>query len=356
MSIPASDDWSPDLPWSPFASDENRFRKIFFGSITGAFVLCLVIPHIHVPQLSREERDLQATQSRIISVAMTAHFELPPEVLKPTVVPLKNKSTAPTATTPKKTVKEEQETHTTVHERDTKNTQEKAPPPETTENRATSDMAVQQARAKASALLKDQGLDQLAALRDLVGDHPSTGNTPLSAKGTESTEDGGSRAMITSSVRSGSGGLAEAGLSGKFSSGFGGGKEGSRRNGAIQEVAGSAHEQAVHSNIGEGKHTDTGVQKRSGGDIARGFDRFNGALQALYQRALRDNPALQGSVTVKLTITADGAVSACEVVSSQLNDPELEQKIAMRIKLFHFDPINGDTWTGTHTINFLPPT
>ncbi len=54
------------------------------------------------------------------------------------------------------------------------------------------------------------------------------------------------------------------------------------------------------------------------------FDRNKGAIFALYNRALRVNSVLEGKLLLQLAIEPDGSVSACEVVSSELGDVELE--------------------------------
>jgi TonB family protein len=84
------------------------------------------------------------------------------------------------------------------------------------------------------------------------------------------------------------------------------------------------------------------------------FDRNKGAIYALYTRALRDNPNLQGKVVLELTIGADGSVLKCEVVSSELKDPELERKLVARIKLFQFQAKDVGTITVTKPIDFFP--
>ena len=57
------------------------------------------------------------------------------------------------------------------------------------------------------------------------------------------------------------------------------------------------------------------------------FDQNKGAIYALYNRALRRDPTLQGKMVLKLTIEPSGAVSLCEIVSSEIEDEELERKI-----------------------------
>ena len=69
---------------------------------------------------------------------------------------------------------------------------------------------------------------------------------------------------------------------------------------------------------------------------------------------MRGNAGLRGVVNVKLTIAPNGRVSNCTVVSSELNDPELERKIVARIMLFDFGAKNVDEITIDYPITFQP--
>ena len=57
---------------------------------------------------------------------------------------------------------------------------------------------------------------------------------------------------------------------------------------------------------------------------------------------------------LELTITSDGSVTRCEVVSSELNDSELERKLVARVKLFRFEAKDVGTITVTKPIDFFP--
>ena len=84
------------------------------------------------------------------------------------------------------------------------------------------------------------------------------------------------------------------------------------------------------------------------------FDRNKGAIYALYERALRTNPMLQGKLVLEFTISAGGAVTRCRVVSSELHDPALEREIVARVMLFRFPPEKVDPTTATKPIDFFP--
>jgi TonB family protein len=84
------------------------------------------------------------------------------------------------------------------------------------------------------------------------------------------------------------------------------------------------------------------------------FDRNKSAIYALYSRALRDKPALQGKVVLEVTIAPSGEVTDCKVVSSELNDPDLERKLVARVRMFRFEARDVATMTTTKPIEFFP--
>lgn len=84
------------------------------------------------------------------------------------------------------------------------------------------------------------------------------------------------------------------------------------------------------------------------------FDRNKSAIYALYSRALRERPELQGKVVVQLTIAPSGEVTDCRIVSSELGDAELERKLVARIRMFRFEDRDVEAITTTKPIEFFP--
>jgi TonB family protein len=96
------------------------------------------------------------------------------------------------------------------------------------------------------------------------------------------------------------------------------------------------------------------VGERAMSNIRQVFDTQKSVLYALNQRELRQDPTLEGKVTLELVIEPDGSVSACQVVSSELGNPALEQRIAMRVQMFNFGADNVETRKVRFPIDFLP--
>jgi TonB family protein len=93
---------------------------------------------------------------------------------------------------------------------------------------------------------------------------------------------------------------------------------------------------------------------RSSEEVRRVIDQHMGAIFAIYNRALRQNPALQGKVVVRLVIEPAGNITDARIVSSELDDPELEARLIARILLISFPAAEVARTTVNYTFDFLP--
>lgn len=293
-----------DLPWTAAAGEERRFRLLLgFGLVV--FVAFMTVIALLPP------------------VPRVAPAPLPQEVVKLVLAP------PPPVVEPKPEEKPKPKPEVTVPK-------VQAPVDRT-----------QQARKKAesSGLLAQK--DLLKDLRDALDPSQMAPTKDLLAK-----VDGPSRAdrsIITSQATATSGGINTAALS----RGFGGGAGSLKGHETTQSVASFAD--SIAKGRPEAARTGSGGKAaRSREEIETVFDRNKSAIFALYNRALRDNPALQGKVVVELTIAPDGEVTACRIVSSELKDEELERKLVSRIKLFRFEAKDVAPITTTKPIDFYP--
>ena len=71
-------------------------------------------------------------------------------------------------------------------------------------------------------------------------------------------------------------------------------------------------------------------------------------------RALREEPGLQGKVVLSLTIAPDGNVTTLRIVSSELKTPELEAKLLARIRQFDFGAKDVEVMVVSWPVDFLP--
>jgi TonB family protein len=188
--------------------------------------------------------------------------------------------------------------------------------------------------------------DQLEDLREAL-DPTEMSSAPLI--GRVEGESRAERSLVTSRTGVGSGGIN----TGQLSSGFGSGPGNLKGHAAGTAVPSFADrigdDRAKASRTGSG-----GKASRSREEIEIVFDRNKSAIYALYSRALREQPELQGKVVVQLTIAPSGEVTDCRIVSTELNDPELEKKLVARIRMFRFEARDVEAMTTTKPIEFFP--
>ncbi len=98
----------------------------------------------------------------------------------------------------------------------------------------------------------------------------------------------------------------------------------------------------------------SGKASRSIEEIKLVFERNKGAIYAIYNRALREEPSLQGKVVLELKIAPAGQVTDLRIVSSELKSTDLERKLLARIKQFDFGAKDVDAITVTWPVDFLP--
>jgi TonB family protein len=167
------------------------------------------------------------------------------------------------------------------------------------------------------------------------------------------------RALITSNAAGGSGGINTAG----YSNNTGGGGLAGRATTVVEGAAGGGGKMAGGYPRGHGAGNGPGgnLQRGSSGKMSRSieeiklvFERNKGAIYSIYNRALREDPGLQGKVVVELKISPAGNVIDCRIISSELKSPELEKKLRARILQFDFGSKNVDQMVVTWPLDFLP--
>jgi TonB family protein len=202
----------------------------------------------------------------------------------------------------------------------------------------------QQAHEKAQKQL-NQVKDELADLRDVMDLKPLETKNLSGAVGADAHAE---RSLITSKVGAGSGGITSADSSRGFGAGAGSLTGNTTTAVSSGIVHGSVNNRTPTAGGGGGK------AGRSAEEIALLFDKNKGRIYSLYARALRDNADLHGKVVLEFTIAPSGDVTMCRVVSSELHDPELEQKIVAMVRLMQFGKEDVDVITITKPIDFFP--
>lgn len=155
------------------------------------------------------------------------------------------------------------------------------------------------------------------------------------------------RSMITSNASGGSGSLNTAPASRNVNSG---GLAGRATTVVVDDTAARAAAGAAK------RATATAAAKppRSPEDIRMVLARNKGALDAIYNRALREDPTLQGKVVFEIKVAPTGEVLSCKVVFSDLHSPALEAKLVARIRMIDFGAKDVEATVEKYPLDFLP--
>ncbi len=173
-------------------------------------------------------------------------------------------------------------------------------------------------KAQNSGIMKFQ--DELADIRRDM-DPASLGQT-RNLQGAVGADAHAERSLIASNASAGSGAVVTtASASGGFGTGAGAltGHQTERVSSRIAQAATAEHIDRAAAAAPRARRR----RSRCGSIATRA--RF----YALYERVLRQQPDLQGKLVLEFTISPDGEVTECHVLSSELHDPDLERMIVV---------------------------
>jgi TonB family protein len=293
-----------DLPWEGDPDASRRFQRLVLAGLALFVVIGVIVPFLNLP--APKETAEQAVPDRLARL-MVEEKPKPPPPPPPPPKPIEP---------PKPETK---------------------PIPQPVDRTA-------EARKKAEQQL-NRVRDELADLRrDLAQELPQQTRNLTGAVGAESKAE---RSLIASKAGTGSAGVQSTNSSRGFGSGAGSLTGHNTTSVSSRVAAIGADNRASRTGV-------SGKASRSQEEIELVFDRNKGAIYALYSRALRERPELQGKMVLEFTIAPSGEVTACRVVSSELNDPELERRIVARVKLIRFDAKDVEPMTTTKPIEFFP--
>jgi protein TonB len=316
------------LPWTPRVEERRRFRRITRSALAAALLFAVIVSLVPLPDL--EVAAVKEMPERLVKLVQEQKIPPPPPPV-PEVQPVEPVEEV-VAAAPEPVAPEPVEPRRRSPDR----VVPRAAPTEPTARE----------RASRAGLLPLQ--DRLAALRDNTALTKAAQTRNLTGKVGETTR--AERSLVTSNVASGSGGIDTASLSRGYGAGGGAleGHDTTAVSGSFGAAGGTPGGKAASA------ARTGGSASRSREEIELVFDRNKSAIYALYSRALRSNPQLQGKLVLELTIAPDGRVTDCRVVSSELGDEELERKLVARVKMFRFEDKDVATVTTTKPIDFFP--
>lgn len=292
-----------ELPWSPTAEVERRFRKIV--RICLMVFVSLAVSITLMPTKDKSKNIGTVVPERVVKLVIEQKITPPPpkveELEKPKPVDQKM------------------------------NPELKSEPDR-----------VEQSRKQAKAAFKV--FDALHDLAENTAVTKAQQNQPLTGAVTETRSE---RSMLTSVAGKGSGGINNAALSRGY-----GGSAGELANRTATQVTSNIGANVNQPEIQRGSANKKGSRNVS--DVLQILDSNKGAIFALYTRVLRTNPDLMGKVVLKLVIAPNGEVTACQIVSSDLGNTELEGKLVARIKSIRFPAQDVGVAEVTYPIEFFP--
>jgi hypothetical protein len=334
------------MPWNKEAESERNFRRAVLAALAFCLIFGILIPLVHVP-LPDKSADAVKIPERL---AMLVKNEKPKPAPRPKPQPKKapDEAQKPVEASKSKQKSQPRGGGGPAHK---------------------PTMVAGGGGGKSAARRKAESVGVLAfksAFKDLMQE------TPVARLGTEARIKKGSprvagqavaqRSLVSIQATGGaSGGIGNARVSHNLGYGnadrLGGGGIG--RGGGSGNGYGVGIGQVTSNISGKGGDprplSDGPGPGRTDEEIQIVFDRYKAALYRIYNRELRMDPTLRGKILLRICIEASGAVSSCEVKSTDLGSPKLVAKIVARIKRFNFGPKDGVPKTIIlYPIDFLP--
>lgn len=310
------------LPWARGLEEDYLYRKSLRNALAAAVILGLLIPLIDIPIPDKGEiTEVPERFARLIRK----------EPLRPMPAPRPVQQRKVEEKTPQQKPEESESKPEPVTE--VAETSQPEVAPEAPRDRV----------ASTGLLAFRESFSNLASGRP---------NTRLGSEATVTTAGEEAvgmpqRSMVAVDGPGDSGGINLASLSRNVGGGDGTGDQ-------IEGVALSRVASSIGTN-GSDRPLSAGVAAgRTDEEIQIVFDRYKAALYRLYNRELRKDPSLRGQMVLKLTIEPDGAVSVCQLQSSDMGAPFLADQVVSRVLGFDFGAKDVPAITILYPIDFLP--
>jgi TonB family protein len=338
----------PELPWAGSPEDDQRFKRVLRNVWAIAIVLCLIV--LFMPPVV-PDRKTQELPEQLTTMILDHVKQLPP----PPVPEEIKQSDLPKA--------EEKSAEVNPKEHKQKPAPEARNP---VPDKAPGEIDAARHKVAGVGLLSmSKDLEELRGAPMAVQINPvkpGAGVGSGTGVGVGAGNEAGVpvRALITSNASGGSGGINTSGYSSNTGGGGLAGRSTTLVEGAVGGGGGGGAGRAGSAGTQAGKTGGT-VQRGGSGKASRSieeiklvFEKNKGAIYAIYNRALREDPGLQGKVVLELKIAPGGNVLDCRIVSSELKSPELESKLLARIRQFDFGAKDVDQMNVTWPVDFLP--
>jgi TonB family protein len=370
---------TPVLPWTFAADDEIRFRRIVQRVLLLCAVLFIAMPWlpVHTPDRAQPQ-ELSAPMAKLLIDQAVIPPPPPAVKIKPEAAKQVEREVASKKPEPEKPAARRPSAPAKVA------LNKEAPVPEArvpVPNKPPGEIDAARRKVAGIGLLamKDDvqelhGAPIAVQLRTDIKQGPGVGTSVGVGVGAGNEAGVPTRNLITSNATGGSGGINTA----AYSKNTGGGGLAGRSTTLVEGVIGGGGGGGAGGGGARGRGDGTGsgigggggpggngaggnVTKGGGGKASRSiedvrlvFERNKGSIYAIYNRALREEPGLQGKVVLKLVIAPEGNVIDVRIESSDLKTPELEAKLLARIRQFDFGAKDVNQMVVSYPVDFLP--
>lgn len=276
------------LPWTMSHEEDRRFHRILLQILLLCLIVGTIIPYIRIPQADSDvAEELPPRRVHLLAEQHRPASRQAPLPVAPAVI----------APADPQTVPEQPQVAPVVTPR--------------------------QKAARSGVLAMSDALTELQATMPRIGTRPGQEN----AVGEVYTNPP-QPSMLTANVTRGSkgidGGVAHQSVLG--ATGLPGWEDGRQ---------GTSNREGRTATRGRTSAPSPGVV-RSEEEIQEVLDRNKGAMYMLYNRELREDPALQGKLVMSITIAPAGNVTRCVILSSELGAASLEQQLVALINRIDF--------------------
>ncbi|MFV2059389.1 MAG: AgmX/PglI C-terminal domain-containing protein [Gammaproteobacteria bacterium] len=293
----------PLLPWSDTDNDQ-RFNKVAKKVFIIFVILFVVIPLLPTPEVKKDKFD-----------------EIPPRfarlLIKQPIKPIIKKPQPKKIDKKKKVVKKKPK---------------KKPKKKAVKKKKPKPKPKPSAKKVAQSAFDSAGFDELADLRDGFN-VAALKNTKLKVTKKRNVKFDTS-SVLKSNANSSSGGIASS-------------KAVINSNTKLKSRSTTNVQSSIATSNSNSQRTRT--TGWSDEEIQLIFQRNKGAINSIYNRALRRDPGLQGTILLKITLNASGKVIKISIVSSELKNKSIEKRIKLRVKRFNFGAKPG---ASNFTFNF----
>lgn len=303
------------LPWEATRKEDERFKRILKRLLVLFLLLAMVFPWLPLPEIEREA--VERIPLTLAKVLLQQKLPAPPPPPPVEAEPVEKQPPAKKEAAPAKPKQAEQ------------------------------------ARKKVASVGVAAFAKQLQSLRGSV----DLGK--LQARNTN-VETGAAARSTRSVLGRDSAQRTSAGISSSVMSSNGAGTQLAGRSGVAvaSPIGGGDGVGAGDGSVGPGgaggRHSSSVAGGRDMESIRRVFEQHKGAIYAIYNRALRKDPVIRGKYVFHIVIEPSGAISKIELISSELGNNALEQKLLTRIRVIDFGPEDVVATPVNYRFDFLP--